>query len=68
MLSSGVGDVTKDPVSDSGLSGGTSVTRGCSIGREGEGAGWRGWGGGTGMRGGGIGSGWGESGAKSADG
>lgn len=57
MLSSGVGDVTKDPASDSGLSGETFVRRGCSIGLEGEAVGWHDCRGGTGMRGGGIGSG-----------
>jgi len=64
VLSAGVGEVTNDSASVSGLGGWKSVTRRWRDGRYGD----RGCGGGTRITGGGIGNGRGESGAKSADG
>lgn len=68
VLSAGVGEVTNESVSVSGLGGRISVTRRCRDGLYGEAWKRRECGGGTGTRGGGIGKARGESGAKSADG
>lgn len=68
VLSAGVGEVTNESVSVSGLAGRISVTSRCRDGLYGEAWKRRECGGGTGTRGGGIGNARGESGAKSAEG